>query len=77
MRIPGSAAKKMQTLGKILESFAKDPTFNRKVLSLKDEGKKGLRLELMDLPPDVTSTKPIGVTGAPGQKRKIPEPGRE
>jgi hypothetical protein len=77
MRIPGSAAKEMQTLGKILESFTKDPTFNRKVLSLMDQGKKGLRLELMGLPPDVTSTKPIGVTGAPGQKSKIPEPGRE
>lgn len=76
-RISGSAAKDMQALGNILEALAKDPTFNRKVLSLKGENKKGLRLELMDLPPDVTSTKPIGVTGAPGQKPKIPESGRE
>jgi hypothetical protein len=77
MRIAKSASKEMLALSKALERLAKDPTFNRQELSLRGPDKKGLRLELMDLPPDVTSTKPIGVTGAPGLKDKMPESGKE
>jgi hypothetical protein len=76
-RINQSSGEHAKALRKSLEVLAQDPAFNRKVLALKGEDKKGLRLELMDLPPDVTSSKPIGVTGAPGLKEKSSESGKE
>lgn len=76
-RLRQSSGEDVKVLTDSLKALAKDPTFNRKVLSLLGGGKKGLRLELMDLPPDVTSSKPTGVTGAPGMKEKAAESGKE
>ncbi|MFH0823822.1 MAG: hypothetical protein V2B18_13820 [Pseudomonadota bacterium] len=76
-KIPFTADREIQALRKTLESLSRVPTFNRVVLPLHFKDKKRRRLELMSLPPDVTSTKPIGVTGAPGLKGGVPEPGKE
>jgi len=76
-RIPSSSSQDMETLRQKLEALSKDPNFNFKVLTLRDRKEKDSRLDLMTLPTGVTSSKPVGVTGAPGAKDKIVGPGKE
>lgn len=77
IRIPQSAVQEMNALIEKLEALSKDPKFNRKVLALANSGKKDSRLDLMGLPTDVKSAKPMGVTGVQGLKNKLLEPGKE
>jgi len=77
IRIPQSATEEMKILTEKLESLSKDPGFNRKALALKDGEKKESRLDLMGLPTDVRSARPMGVTGVQGLKTKILDAGKE
>lgn len=77
IRIPQSSTDQIKILTERLEALAKDPGFNRKVLALNSGEKKASRLDLMGLPTDVKSAKPMGVTGVQGLKTKILEVGKE
>lgn len=72
-----------QTLKKKIEQMAKDPGFNRVIISLKDEKGSGLEAELTKsahvggkrptkrLPQVIKSDRPGSVTGAQGVKQKL------
>jgi len=77
VRISKSSSADMSALGNKLETLAKSPAFNMKVLALSDNPRKGSRLDLMGLPADATSAKPTGVTGVSGLKSKIIDVGQE
>jgi len=77
IRIPQSSVEEMKILTERLEALSKDPGFNRKVLVLAGGAKKDSRLDLMGLPTDVKSAKPMGVTGVQGLKNKLLEPGKD
>jgi hypothetical protein len=77
LRIPQSSPQGMKMLVNKLTSLSRDPKFNREVLALKDTRDKGTSLNILGLPQDVTSDKPVGVTGVAGAKDKIPEAGKE
>ncbi len=76
MRIPKSS-KDMADFVKKLESLVKCSLFTKKVLALRDSQKKGSPLDLMGLPTNVTSSKPIGVAGVYLIKSKIIDAGQE
>jgi len=73
VRIPLSAEKQRKVLIEKIETLAKAPGFNRKIVSLTNGEQKSAPLDLMGLPPDVKTTKPVGVTGVQGEKTKIPD----
>jgi len=77
LRIPQSSHHAMKGLVNKLTSLAQDPKFNREVLALRDRDDNDSRLDIMGLPQDVTSSKPVDVTGVAGAKSKILEPDKE
>jgi hypothetical protein len=76
-RIPLSSSQDRKTLEQKLKALSKDTNFNLKALTLADRKKKDSRLDLMTLPTEITSSKPVGVTGTHGAKDKIVGPGKE
>jgi hypothetical protein len=77
LRIPRSAEKERGILIQKVEALAKTPGFNRKVVALKNGAQKSTALDLMGLPTDVKTAKPVGITGVQGLKTKILDSSKE
>lgn len=77
LKIPQSAVQERGILIEKIDALAKAPGFNRKVVALKNGAQKNAPLDLMGLPTDVKTAKPVGVTGVQGLKTKILESTKE